>query len=112
MMPMKKEENYESGFPKKVCRNKYNLPINERLKIARNKKGYSLSKAITELSERGVKMGLSTLQGYEAHEESLNHRYPSVSMLYALAELYDCSIDFLFGRIEKIELKSSKKISL
>lgn len=104
-----KNEEFENGFTKTIPNNKLGLPMNERLRIARGVKGFSLNKTIQELSKRGVKCGLSTLQGYEANEESLNHRYPSINMLLALAELYDCSIDYLFGRVEKLALPTSKR---
>ena len=62
-------------------------------------------------------MGQSTLQGYEADEASLNHRYPSLTSLIALSEFYGCSMDYLFGYTDKIErpqskIKIKKKIEL
>lgn len=88
---------YKSGFPKEVQRGKYNLMINERLKLARNRKGLSASGVVRKLAEQGVSIGHSTLQGYEADENSLNHRYPSLPVLLQLAEFYGCSLDYLFG---------------
>lgn len=88
---------YKSGFPKEVQRGKYNLMINERLKLARNRKGLSASGVVRKLAEQGVSIGHSTLQGYEADENSLNHRYPSLPVLLQLADFYGCSLDYLFG---------------
>jgi transcriptional regulator with XRE-family HTH domain len=88
---------YESGFPKVVQRNKYNLKINERLKAARNRKELSAAGVVKSLAKKGVTIGHSTLQGYEADESSLNHRYPSLPILMELAEFYGCSLDYLFG---------------
>ena len=97
-----------------VERKKYNLPLSERLKVARNDKGLSLAKTIEALNKRGIQCGQSTLIGYEADENSNYHRYPSMIMLLALADLYECSIDYLFGRSEKkngsrIKIKKSAK---
>jgi transcriptional regulator with XRE-family HTH domain len=92
---------YKSGFPKEVQRNKYNLKINERLKSARNRKGLSASGVVKKLAEQGVTIGHSTLQGYEADESSLNHRYPSLPNLMQLAEFYGCSLDYLFGTSDR-----------
>lgn len=88
---------YESGFPKSIHRHKLNVPVNQRLRYAREKKKYTLAKATKEINKLGVACALSTLQSYEAAEESLNRRYPSIKMLISLANLYDCSTDFLLG---------------
>ena len=101
---------YNSGFPKEISRNKYNLPINERLKIARNAKGLSSARVVAELKKEGINIGHSTLQGYEADEASLNHRYPSLTSLIALSDFYGCSMDFLFGYTDKIERPRKRKI--
>lgn len=95
MQPAKKVEHKE--FPKTISRNKYNLPINERLKKARQAKKWTLARTTEELEKRGIKLGQSSIQGYEAKEDSLNHRYPSLIALYALADLYDCSVDYILG---------------
>lgn len=103
MLSVERNEGlYEGGISKNIIRKKYDLPLNERLKEARIRKELSLSQTVKELEKRGVKCGQSTLQGYEACESSLYHRYPSLIMLVALADLYECSIDYLFGRSEKI----------
>jgi transcriptional regulator with XRE-family HTH domain len=94
---------YKSGFPKEVPRNKYNLKINERLKSARNRKGLSASGVVKKLAEQDVTIGHSTLQGYEADESSLNHRYPSLQNLKILAEFYGCSLDYLFGMSDRFK---------
>jgi transcriptional regulator with XRE-family HTH domain len=91
------ESHYANGFKKKVVRTKYNLMLNERLKSARNRKGLSSAGVVQALKEEGVSIGHSTLQGYEADENSLNHRYPSLTVLLQLAKFYDVSIDYLFG---------------
>lgn len=91
------KERYASGFPKEMIRTKSNLPSNNRLKTARKMKGLSLSKTVQALEEKGVKLGMSTLQGYEAPEDSVNHRYPSLKMLLALANLYEVSTDYILG---------------
>jgi transcriptional regulator with XRE-family HTH domain len=105
-----REDYYESGFPKKIIRNKYDMVINKRLKEARTKKGFSLAKAVRELEARGIKTGVSTIQGYEAEEDNANHRYPSLNMLLALANLYDCSMDFVFGLSDEVS-RPSKDIA-
>lgn len=92
---------YESGFRKEVRRNKYNLTINERLKAARNRKGLSAAGVVKALKTQGISIGHSTLQGYEADENSLNHRYPSLPVLVELAEFYGCSLDYLFGTSDR-----------
>ena len=96
-------EFYQSGFPKKPVRNKYNLKINQRLKIARNRKGLSSAAVVREMKKLGISIGHSSLQGYEADENSSNHRYPSLTTLMELAEFYDCSVDYLLGVSDKIK---------
>lgn len=100
------KEYYSSGFPKKMNRTKFNLPINHKLREARNKRGYSLKKVVSMLKDRGIDTGVSTIQGYEVDEENMNHRYPSLHMLMTLMDLYDCSADFIFDRTEEIEIAS------
>lgn len=101
---------YESGFLKNVSRTKYDLPLNERLKIARNAKGMSTARVVAALKKNGIiNIGHSTLQGYEAKEESLNHRYPTIPTLIALSDFYECSMDFLFGLTDKIERPKARK---
>jgi transcriptional regulator with XRE-family HTH domain len=99
----KVKDFYESGFPKEVQRSKHNLKINERLKAARNRKGLSAAGVVKRLAKRGTKIGHSTLQGYEADENSLNHRYPSLPVLMELAEFYGCSLDYLFGMSDRFK---------
>ena len=94
---------YESGFPKEVQRSKHNLKLNERLKAARNRKGLSAAGVVRALKKRGVVIGHSTLQGYEAKEDSLNHRYPSLPVLMELADFYGCSLDYIFGTSERFK---------
>ena len=108
-MPVAKAEvkaYYESGFPKKVSRSKHNLKINERLKAARNRKGLSAAGVVKKLEKQGISIGHSTLQGYEADENSLNHRYPSLPVLIGLAEFYGCSLDYLIGTSDKFKSAS------
>lgn len=88
---------YASGFAKEVVRSKHNLKLNERLKAARNRKGLSAAGVIKKLNKRGVSIAHSTLQGYEADENSLNHRYPSLPVLMQLVDFYGCSMDYVFG---------------
>jgi transcriptional regulator with XRE-family HTH domain len=100
------KEFYKSGFPKVVQRGKYNLKLNERLKIARNRKGLSAQQVVKLLKKKGTSIGHSTLQGYEADENSNNHRYPSINVLKELAEFYDCSLDYLFGLTDKFKIQA------
>lgn len=92
---------YPTGFRKDIVRNKYGLPLNERLKKARNRKGLSSAGVVRALKKQGVSIGHSTLQGYEADESSLNHRYPSVPVLMELATFYEVSLDYLLGISDK-----------
>lgn len=93
---------YESGFSKIINRDKKSVPVNIRLRIARERKKYTLSRATQELNRQGINCAMSTLQSYEAAEESLNRRLPSVKMLISLALLYDCSTDYLLGLSDEI----------
>jgi transcriptional regulator with XRE-family HTH domain len=102
MQPAKKTEQ---PFPKTISRNKYNLPINERLKRARQAKKWTLARTTEELEKRGIKLGQSSIQGYEANENSLNHRYPSLLALYALSDLYNCSVDYILGLSPNLKIK-------
>lgn len=97
---------YKSGFPREVHRGKYDLMINDRLKAARNRKGLSAAGVVKKLEKKGIKIGHSTLQGYEADEMSLNHRYPSLPVLVQLADFYGCSLDYLFGISDKFKPNS------
>lgn len=99
----KAKQYYESGFPKEVHRTKHNLMINERLKSARNHKGMSAQGVVDALKKKGISIGHSTLQGYEADEASLNHRYPSIIIIMELAKFYGCSIDYIFGLSDRLK---------
>lgn len=90
-------EYYDSGFPKVMNRGKYNLCVNKRLGEARSRRGYSLAKVKNMLALQGLPTGRSTIQGYEQDEDNINHRYPSLNMLLQLSNLYDCSLDYIFG---------------
>lgn len=97
------KELYASGFPKEMQRAKYDLTLNERLREARKHKGYSLKKVIDILASKGIKTGVSTLQGYECQEDNINHRYPNVFILQNLINIYGCSADFLFDNESEIK---------
>lgn len=99
------EDYYESGFKKKMHRQKYNLKLNERLKAARNRTGLSAAKVVKMMKKQGTSIGHSTLQGYEADENSLNHRYPSLPTLLELADFYECSLDYLFGLTDRFKIQ-------
>jgi transcriptional regulator with XRE-family HTH domain len=99
MLPVTKDEVLK--FPKDISRTKHNMSVNERLKEARIKRGYTLKDVVAQLQKRGLKTGVSTIQGYEYDESSLYHRYPSVQMLNHLISLYGCSADYVFGISEE-----------
>lgn len=101
-----KQELYSSGFPKQMNRTKFNLPINKKLKAARKNKGYSLAKVVELLKDRGLKTGVSTIQGYEQPEDNMNHRYPPLHTLMLLIDLYECSADFIFDFSDELERSS------
>jgi transcriptional regulator with XRE-family HTH domain len=101
-------EYYESGFPKVMNRGKYDLHVNSRLKEARNRRGYSLAKVKNLLALQGTPTGRSTIQGYEADENNINHRYPSLHMLLQLAKLYNCSLDYIFGLSDMFEQQTNQ----
>jgi len=61
------------------------------------------------LKLKGVNIGHSSLQGYEADETSLNHRYPSIQTIIVLADFYGCSTDYLFG-LTNIMKKPKKRV--
>jgi len=106
------ERLYESGFRKAMHRTKFDLPINERLKECRTAQKMSAAQVVREMKLRGINIGHSSLQGYEAPETSVNHRYPSLPNMIALADFYEVSLDYLFGRTDsKLQYKDlySKK---
>lgn len=103
------QEFYQSGFPKNPVRKKYNLKLNVRLKSARNRKGLSSASVVKELKKKGISIGHSSLQGYEADENSLNHRYPSLTVLMDLSNFYDCSLDYLLGFSDVFERNAPKE---
>ena len=96
-------EKIEKVYPNNGKRNKYNLDINKRMKLVREKRGLTYRKVVAMLELRGVKTGVSTIQGYEADENNANHRYPSPYMILQLAKLYNCSTDYFFGISNEIE---------
>jgi transcriptional regulator with XRE-family HTH domain len=100
---VKYEEYYISGFPKDIVRQKFDLPLNERLKEVRNKRGYSLAQVVNMLKARGIETGRSTIQGYEAPESNGHHRYPPLHMLDHLCQLYNVDMNFIFGYSDEIE---------
>ena len=106
MVTTAKNEFYASGFPKEMQRAKYDLTLNERLREARKRKGYSLKKVVELFAKQGIKTGVSTIQGYECPEDNINHRYPNVFMLKKLMELYEVSADFLFDNIDEMNIPS------
>jgi transcriptional regulator with XRE-family HTH domain len=102
MLTATNTDYYESGFPKAISRQTLKLPLNKRLRYAREKKGFTLARSTKELNRAGITCAISTLQSYEAPEESMNRRYPSLKMLISLANLYDCSTDYLLGISDEI----------
>lgn len=96
-------EKVEKVYPNNGKRNKYNLNLNQRMKNVREKRGLTYRKVVAMLELRGVKTGVSTIQGYEADENNANHRYPSPYMILQLAKLYNCSTDYFFGLTNEIE---------
>jgi transcriptional regulator with XRE-family HTH domain len=96
----------EKVYPNNGKRNKYNLDLNQRLKDVREKRGLTYRKVVALLELNGVKTGVSTIQGYEANENNVNHRYPSPYMILQLAKLYGCSTDYFFGLSDEIERQS------
>jgi transcriptional regulator with XRE-family HTH domain len=89
-------------FPKVLSRSKYNFPLSQRLKSARMNLKMSTQGVVNSLRKEGISMGLSTLHCYESDENTVNHRYPSISVLVTLAKFYGCSIDYLFGLTDDI----------
>jgi transcriptional regulator with XRE-family HTH domain len=87
----------EPTFYPKIINSKPSVPVNSRLRQARELKRYTLAKTSQELKKRGVSCAVSTLQSYEQPENSMNRRYPSLKMLVSLANLFECSTDFLLG---------------
>jgi transcriptional regulator with XRE-family HTH domain len=104
MEATQKRDFYDSGFPKIVVRNKYDLPLNERLKKARNRLKMSSAGVVAELKKQGVNLSHSSLRGYEADEQSAIHRYPSMPIILALADFYGVSLDYLFGRSNNLKI--------
>lgn len=100
-------EYYASGFPKVLVRGKYDMQISARLKEARTLRKYSLAQVRDALKKRGIETGRSTIQGYEVDEDNANHRYPSLHMLLNIANVYDCSLDYVFGVSDEINRPTS-----
>jgi transcriptional regulator with XRE-family HTH domain len=76
----------------KTERVKYNLPLNERLRLLRK----DLNLLQREVAE-AVGTTETTYAGYEARESADNHRYPQIHMLKALASFYNTTTDYLIG---------------
>lgn len=105
-----KEKYYESGFPKKMNRKKYDLPISDRLKVARVKHANlslaQVEKELGKVDNLGIKAIRSTIQGYEAPETNANHRYPSLYVFYNLCKIYNVNVNYLMGFSENINVPS------
>lgn len=99
MQALTKELTYKSGYPTELQK-KLDMPLSDRLKEARNSKKMSAMQVVRELKQKGISIGHTSLQGYEAKEGSMNHRYPSLPILVALAKFYEVSLDYLFGFTE------------
>lgn len=78
------------------------MTFGERLKDLRTKKGYT-QKQVAEI----LKVGRATIAGYET--KSI---YPDYDKLIVLANLFDCSTDYLLGRNELPAYFSSDLINL
>lgn len=68
--------------------------LGERLKILREKFGYS-----QRTIAKRLKISPSVISGYESGEKS-----PSLEILIAISDIYNCSTDYLLGK--KMENKS------
>jgi transcriptional regulator with XRE-family HTH domain len=66
------------------------IPMNERLKMLRLEKGYTMQ---TMSDFLGV--AKSTYAGYEANKIAQNHRYPKMELLIKMAEMLETSTDYL-----------------
>lgn len=84
-------------FAENLKRQKYNLTVSSRLKEARKRKKLTVTKAYRQLKDQGYSIGHSSLMAYESDEKMSYHRYPSHTVLLALSEFYDCSLDYLYG---------------
>jgi transcriptional regulator with XRE-family HTH domain len=107
------EKYHPSGFPKKMDRKKYGLTVSERLKIARKRKNLSLQQVANELEKidnLGIKATRSNIQGYEAEEDKVNHRYPSLYVFYNLCKIYDVNVDYILGFSDEMERPSENLI--
>lgn len=93
------EVQYKSGFPTELQK-KLNMPLSDRLRQIRKSKKMSTRQVVQELKKQGISVGYTSLQGYEQKEGSMNHRYPSLPVLVALAKFYEVSLDYLFGFTE------------
>ena len=78
------------------------MTFGERLKDLRSKKGYT-QKQVAEI----LKVGRATIAGYET--KSI---YPDYEKLIVLANLFNCSTDYLLGRNELPNYFSSDLINL
>lgn len=104
MQTSEMREESLNGLPRVIPKTKYGLILNQRLREARNNKKMSSAAVCIELTKRGFKICHSSLRGYEATEQSMVHRYPSIPVTLALADFYDVSLDYLFGRNDKPKL--------
>jgi transcriptional regulator with XRE-family HTH domain len=102
-----KEDYYESGFPKEIKRSKHDLPISDRLFNARKFRKLSLQDVTDILEKRfEIKTRKTTIQGYEVDEDNLNHRYPSLHILYRICQIYNVNVDYIFGFSDEMERPS------
>ncbi len=72
------------------------MKMNFRLKEIREERGYT-KKEIAEF----LHCAQATYSRYENNE-----RYPTVKMIAKLADLYDVSVDYLTGRVDKADKNS------
>ncbi|MBP0724143.1 helix-turn-helix domain-containing protein [Bacillus sp. RG28] len=73
--------------------------INERLKILRKRKKWSLQYIADHLG-----IAKSTYAGYES-----GHRRPSLEAIHLIADLFNTSTDYLLGRVDEPTFKPKGK---
>lgn len=79
------------------------MPFNgERLKIARERMGITQKEAAQKLG-----VAHSTYNRYERKSEAFD---PACNTLAAMAELFECSTDYLLGRHDYLSLKQEKSL--
>lgn len=78
------------------------LRVDNRLKLLRKTKGWKQEDVVNALKNKDVYISLKTYQNYEHNETR-----PPLDTLLVFADLYGCSLDYIFGRSDYMTIDNA-----